>query len=378
MPRLAAQGEWRYVVPPAAPPITALQPLPLAGAPPEDVAVNVELRAATRYGQLRFGDSASIRIAVALARRDDGSFELWLDRDRDRAFDAADRVPGDGPTWQLELEFASAPAAGGARAATATRTVTLCWCEELDCLGVAAIGHLEGEARLGDDRFVAARRFDGDGNGAFDDPEDRLALDLNGDGGFDALTEVYLYRPILLLGETRYAVRRQGVLGVALAELVGAGTLALPEVGSGAAYDVTLISRDGFVVGLRGDDAEVPVGDYRITNLRIRLPDPAGGAPWDFVFSPNGDREPVWHPVAADARVEIDPIGLPEFAVECPASTSAGRSLPVQVRLYTGDGLLINLCSRGRRERGFGGASAAIELRDGNGRSIASASSGFA
>ncbi len=75
-------------------------------------------------------------------------------------------------------------------------------------LGYAAAGYLEGTVALGDKsgdatgakaRRLAARRADGDGNGLMADAQDRLWIDLNGDGRFDPSAEQFLFATILNL-----------------------------------------------------------------------------------------------------------------------------------------------------------------------------------
>ncbi len=61
------------------------------------------------------------------------------------------------------------------------------------------LGYLEGTVTMeGQPRSV--RRMDGDGNGLMTNAQDRLWIDLNRDGRWDAASEQFLYATILNLG----------------------------------------------------------------------------------------------------------------------------------------------------------------------------------
>ena len=225
-------------------------------------------------------------------------------------------------------------------------------------LGYASAGYLEGTVALGGPdagpagkaRRVAARRVDGDGNGQVSDPQDRLWIDLDGDGRFDPAAEQFLFATVLILDGARYVVRSDELgnrLGIE--PLIGTGTLRLAwkggtagnpdaasSAGNGVELHATALGRDGSVYGLSGTEpASVPVGEYRLGTVTIALDDPKGGQRWSFLFSDNGARgEPRWYKVEKDATVAIDPIGtpalrdrLPRRPVEAPAARR-GRQPP--------------------------------------------------
>ena len=233
-----------------------------------------------------------------------------------------------------------------------------------ETLGYATAGYLEGMVTLGrkkatsDDknhqRVVAARRVDGDGNGFFADIQDRLFLDLNGDGKFDSGSEQFLFNTVLNLEGSRYIVRSDE-LGSRLVidPLEGTGTLRLGlKQRKGAAGNkptemrATAIGRDGSVFALTGSEpAMVPVGEYRLSNLTLSLDDSKSGQLWSFVFSDGlWSGPPHWYKVEKDAAVTIDPVGNPSFELKRFDSSKVDRpgdDIVVQPALYTGDGLLI-------------------------------------
>jgi hypothetical protein len=240
--------------------------------------------------------------------------------------------------------------------------------------------------------------MDGDGNGLFTDPQDRLWIDLNQDGRWDPVEEQFLYGTILTIAGQRYAVRsdEQGTR-LALARLEGMGTLQLAvrqkpapnsseqgTLGRVAEISVTLVGRDGSAVGLRGPNAKVtaPIGEYRVSALAVTFDDPAGGARWNFVFSDNqpGDTK-RWQELQKDATLAIDP--LEEFHFSTGPSQTDGKCWPgddltFQPKLFTIDGLLINTCYRGTHDTGRDGTSANIKLASSDGTLLSTAQSGFA
>jgi hypothetical protein len=376
----------RYVVPPPGdahehPPLRVLA---LSPQKPDGLTETVRYRGTRqRYAQIRYGSAASVRVAVVLDEISTTEADLYVDADRNRVIEATDRVQGENGTWRLPLDVAVVE---DGKTAFEPRAVLFRLGRVGRTLSFATRGYLEGRARLGG-RDVAVRRADGDGNGFFADPQDRLWLDLDGDGRWDPVREQFLFAPVLTLGEARYVVRSDP-LGKRLTfqPLEGTGTVRLAVkdptlAGRVEEVSATLAGRDGSVVTLRGRGAEaaLPVGDYRMSVLTLTLKDPAGGAPWQFVFSDGGSppRRP-WHTLAKGATLTLDPVGQVAFlpALADASRCRPGQVLAVQPQLYTGEGLLINTASRGGEA--LDGHHARVVLAAADGAELASASSGFA
>jgi hypothetical protein len=390
----SSPSDWRFVLPAPGDPFehAPFRALVLGREKPEDLIEKAAYRGnpvRRRYAQVRFGSAGSIRVTVVLDEVEPGVADLYVDAERNRRIDDHDRVaawtpavPEGSPAlssdarreriWRLPLDVTmvdkdvtkTVPRAVVFRLGASGRT-----------LGYAAAGYLEGTVTLGGPeagpagkpRRVAARRVDGDGNGQVSDPQDRLWIDLNGDGRFDPAAEQFLFATVLNLDGARYVVRSDELgnrLGIE--PLIGVGTLRLvwkggkagnPDAatsgGNGVELHATALGRDGSVYGLSGTEpASVPVGEYRLGTVTISLDDPKGGQPWSFIFSDNGARgEPRWYRVEKDAAVAIDPIGTPFFEIDLTNKTAVrtrpGEDVNLQPLLYTGDGLLINVAYRG-------------------------------
>jgi hypothetical protein len=348
---------WRYVVPAPGDPHEhpPLRALALSTEKPKDLKETAHYRGrAQHYGQLTYGSAASAPVAVVIDEVSADEADLYVDAARSRTVAAGDRAARTGGAWRVKLDAV----VRGENATSAVRTVVFRLGRSGRTLSFATCGYLEGKVRLGG-RDVAARRQDGDGNGLFTDPQDRLWLDLNGDGRWDPLDEQFLFVPILSLRGDRFALHSD-LLGrrLTLEKVEGTGTVRLsvrpPELAARVEeLTVTLAGRDGSVYTLRGRDSEavLPVGDYRLSVVTCRLADPHSGPAWSFTFSDSNGRRPhCWHTLRRDARLALDPIGKLELLAAVDPEQQRcrpGDSVSVQPGLYTGDGLLICSASRG-------------------------------
>jgi hypothetical protein len=258
-------------------------------------------------------------------------------------------------------------------------------------LSLAAAGYLEGSVEIAG-RTHRARRQDGDGNGLFTDLQDRLWIDLNDDGRWDAVNEQFLYAPILTLGGERYALRSDPLgTRLSMGKVEGTGTIRVKIAAGGwlaprvVELGVSLTSRDGMAVSMTGPAPEVvvPVGDYRVSALSVTLAGAVGGPPFTLTFSDNGGRpKRRWYTVAKNTVITIDPIGKLELLTGLDSSATAkpGKVLEVQPQLFTGDGLLIVTCFRGMRNSPLGQEEtfATITLESPAGARLTSARAGFA
>jgi hypothetical protein len=388
----SAAPAWRFVLPAPGdpfehPPFRALVP---GREKPEDVVERVAYRGTgRRYAQVRFGSPGSVRVTIVLDEVGSGDVDLYVDANRDRKIDGRDRValattgPGRERIWRTPLDVATIE---GEEVRTTPRAVVFRLGTTGRTLGYATAGYLEGSVSL-DGHSRPARRMDGDGNGLLTDAQDRVWIDIDGDGRWDASSEQFLYATIMNLEGNRYVVRSDPLgarLGLEPLSGTGAIRLALPKA-EAAELQATLVGRDGSAFGLSGNEAAtVPVGDYRLGTVTATFDDPHGGPSWSFIFSDNGARgEPRWYGVAKDARVAIDPIGALDMQLSLSdrlKTAAAGEDLMLRPRLYTGDGLLINVAYRGTPVSPSAQESlgATITLSTSDGQILGSAHSGFA
>jgi hypothetical protein len=114
----------------------------------------------------------------------------------------------------------------------------------------------------------------------------------------------------------------------------------------------TLVGHDGSAVTVQGaQETPVSVGEYRLQTITVVLSDPAKGPQWTYQFSDSGGRgNPHWYTVPRDGSITIDPIGKLDFrtGVKNGVLAEPGKDLSFQPELYTGDGLLVVFCVRGR------------------------------
>lgn len=351
------EGAWHYVVPKPGEPFEypPLRALTLSASKPADAEEKVKYRGSRqRYAQLRFGSPTSVRVTIVVDEIGSNDVDLYVDTARKRTIEDRDKVTGKDLTWRLPLEMHHVQ---GTVITPHRRTVIFRFGPVGRSLSFAAAGYLEGTVQIGGRKHLA-RRQDGDANGFWTNPHDRLWIDLNADGRWDPVAEQFLYAPVLKIGPERYAVRSDELGSrLALTRLEGTGTIRLSlgmrkEPIRLQDLDVTFIGRDGSAVSLAGPTTEavVPVGDYRLSAVTVTLADGSGGPPWTFTFSDSGGRPTRrWSSVAKDAVLTIDPIGKLELQLDLDkAAAVAGKEFKCQPQLFTGDGLLIVRCWRGQ------------------------------
>jgi hypothetical protein len=385
-----APATWRYVVPPPGDPFESppLRSIGLASEKPEDLVVKATFRGSRqRYAQLRYGSPSSVRVTIVLDEIGRGEADLYVDANRNRRIESTDRVDGENLTWRLPLDLAIVEG-------ETTRYERRASIFRLGTTGItfshAASGYLDGKVEFAS-HWHAVRRMDGDCNGLFTDLQDYLWIDLNNDGRWDSSSEQFLFASILTIGDARYAVRSDPFgEHLSLEPLEGSGTVRLalaksPGLPGAVEFTATLIGRDGSAVGLSGEPAQatVPIGEYRLGTVTSSFQDAQSGPRWNFVFSDIDRRgEARWYKVEQGGTVAIDPIGNLEFktGTEGMRPPRPGEDLKVQPQLFTGDGLLIVTCYRGMLASSAGDSSsgASITLATTDGRTLATAHSGFA
>lgn len=386
-----APSNWRYEVPSRddalhRPP---LRSLPLAKELPSDWTLDTEFAGTfQRFGAIRFGDADSPRVALVLDQRVGTDVDLYVDLNRDMVIDRRDRIEGPGPVWEIALDASSVDAAGRNRMLPRRLSVELGPTGAV--LGIATLGGLVGQVEV-EGRALRCLRRDGDANGLFSDADDQLWIDLDDDGEFEALGELFLVQPVLQLQGRRYRVRTDRLsTDLKLEWLEGTGSVRLVAcngraLAPGADVQVVLTSREGDIIALRSAElnVEVPTGSYRIATVIARFPDPAGGDSWSFVFSETDPaRDGPWHELALSATLELDPLAGLEFKVGRASDAgelAAGSRLVLRPELTSTDGLRIVTACRGEPQGGLFARTlrAQVRLFDTHSKERAHHSSGF-
>ena len=407
----ASQPGWRYVLPAPGDPFdhAPFRALVLTREKPEELVEKAAYRgdkSRRRYARIRYGSPSSIRVSIVLDETADGKIDLYADADRNLRIDDRDRVSAPaGATdrsariWRLPLDVAVVE---NETVRAFPRAVVFRLGASGQTLGYATAGYVEGTVvvrshevdndKHKQSRVLAARRVDGDGNGFLADTQDRLFLDLDGDGHFDPGVEQFLFSTVLNLEGSRYIVRSDELGNrLAIDPLEGTGTLRLALQGSAPSpsrkvldMHATAIGRDGSVFALSGSEpAVVPAGEYRLGNLTVSLEHAKSGEAWTFVFSDGlWSHDPRWYKVDKDAAVTIDPVGKPRLELvrfDDNASAKPGEDVVVRPALYTGDGLLIivGYCGKPVSPATQEQLAAQVNLLKTDGQTMATAHSGF-
>lgn len=344
------------------------------------------------YAQLRYGSENSRRVAFVVDIQSDDTANLFADLDRDRSINSSDQIPGTGLTWNVEVP---AEIISEDRPSHEPRQLEVRLSSTRDRLSVSTLGCIEGSINLapaGDEQFfLKVQRIDGDANGLFSDSKDRILVDLNNDGQWQLISEQSPFLPILKLKNARYAVHSDRFgREFRLAEVTGTGNLQLVLSGLSNEYRVTafeamVFGDDGAVhsIDSLGKPVSIPVGNYALGSFSITVESQIG-EPWHFVFSRYADvSNDQWRKLEKDSTVVIEMLGNPRFVLERRETKAVepGRSTVILPRLFSEDGLLINLCSRGKQMGSFDDESrhqlCQIELKDSRNNVLCSAKSGF-
>jgi len=318
-----------------------------------------------RFGELRYGNENSDAVLLVLDKVSETDCDLYVDANRNRTIEVKDRVErlaanepikrsGSAPPavceWRLPL---SAQIRQLDAATLHARTVLIRRRPSSEAVSIATIGFMAGTVEL-DGRRVQVRRVDGNANGLFSDPEDRLWIDLNGDGIWDNLTEQFPMMPIIEIAGRSYAVKSDR-LGerLRLEPSNGDGRVRLQPAGLAAGIKVLqitgmIVGEDGIGFTLSGSDRiAVPTGRYSIDFLSLTLED-ANGRTWNYMFSRDpGQAARRTLVVEKNRELAIDPVGRLQlgFDNEYKAiEARPGQTLYYRPLLETAHGLTTNFC----------------------------------
>jgi hypothetical protein len=356
--------------------VVSFRSVDLSGTPSRPLHADDKPPAGSRFGSVAIGPGSRIRLAVVWHA---STNTLWFDADGDGRFSAAERVTlvGSKPFEAI----VSIPFGG-----TAKQSRTVIIRKRGEGLAWAVRGYTIGSVAIAG-KSVAAMLTDGDANGCFDDAgSDRIWLDLDRNGKFDALTEQFPLGKTISVAGAAVLIRPQpNGLGATVHERPKETGTLIANVLSFSKSDLidfraTYVSEFGELIVLRnaGEAAAMPAGKYRLQSLTFRL---AGldGHLWSYVFLSTGiggdvevlqGRETT-HRLLEELKlvIEADPA----------SKAKPGESVTARPDVMA-NGLFLSKCEIGTIFATSGGSDAAalIELSSARGLSLDIASCGFA
>jgi len=340
-----------------------------------------KFEAGSLYGLVPVGPKPETALPIVWCPKATGGPELWLDANGDGKLAGDERHPMSGreldvpATITIQLE----PEPKKVHRTLSFRRSTLG-----DGLRYAVRGYAQGTLDLGGTK-CAALLVDGSANGSFDTVgQDRVWLDLSGDGRFDPLVEQFPLGKPIRRDRDVYVVRSDAAASAVVANLRSAGqgklrlTLA-KKTPSPAKITAELISDLGELVTLDRLDEPSPVhfGEYRLSSLKLEVADSSGQA-WTYNFY-NEKKRTYSLPTGGQTEIRI----LSELAMQVelqPEKTkvSAGQTVSIRPKLLADQSLYLSSCTIGNQAdpRQAEGSAEILLLRP-DGKTITRGVTGF-
>jgi hypothetical protein len=335
------------------------------------------------YGLVPVGPKSETALAIVWCPKAASGPELWLDANADGQLSADERHPVSGRELAI---VATITVHVEPQPQRIQRTLLFRRSILGDGLRYAVRGFAQGSLMLGGDEHRALL-VDGNADGCLDTVgQDRVWIDLDGDGHFDPLTEQYpLGRPVAKAGEI-YVIRSDPLATAVLANRrsTAQGQLRLtlankPDPASKAS--VKLISDLGELVAIDklGEPVAVPIGEYRISWLKLEMTDAAGQL-WTYSFREDRaknvavetgreTRIAMLGTLAMNVTLDVDPAG---------GKARPGDTLVISPKLVADDSLCLSSCTIGKDDlarSAEGGAE--IHLLSADGKVINRGITGF-
>ena len=241
----------------------------------------------------------------------------------------------------------------GPKPQTVRRTLVFRRSASGDALRYAVRGYMQGRLDLGGKKY-AALLVDGNADGCFDTVgQDRVWIDLNENGHFDPLTEQFpLGKPITHGGEV-YVVRSDASASAVVANRRNAGQAKLrltlaKKLAAPAKLSAELVSDLGeLVVVNKLDEAiAVPDGDYRLSSLKVTVPD-SSGQTWTYDFFNESAKN---YAVPANRETAIVLLGRLTMNVSLQLESgkaAPGQTISIQPKLLADGSLYLSSCTVG-------------------------------
>ncbi len=251
-------------------------------------------------GQFWFGKMDKPILLAILESPSRKERTLWVDSNRDQAMQEGEfAIPTkDASTWSIRItsfpdatnsskEVTRPPTFQTLHASTECQLLIQYQNEKFS---IAQSGQLHGNFQL-DDKMIVAAIEDRNCNGLWTDRDDRLYIDLDGDGKWNAFEERFSCQESPIIHGTRYTLGFQDD-ELDLVALEGTGQLQAKIHMQNP--DATIESCQAVLASTAGvhvtvdsleHSIEVPVGEYMVKQVRLRIRDERV---WSMVFEANG------------------------------------------------------------------------------------------
>jgi hypothetical protein len=303
-----------------------------------------------QYGLVLVGANRDTALSIVWNPKAEGGPELWLDANADGKLADDERHAMTGRDLEIPVSFQlqiDPPS-------LAERTLLIRRSSVGDGLRYAVRGYAQGRLKLREKEY-AVLLIDGNADGRFDTiGQDRVWIDLNEDGRFDALTEQYPLGKPILRGKDVFVISSDAKATAVAARLrsEGQGKIRLTlgrKVDPKTKIAAELVSDLGelVIVDKLAEGISVPFGKYRLSSLKLEVPD-AGGQTWTYNF--DIEKNKYFNvPTGQEAAVVL----LEQFAMNVSLGLENGKALPgqtlsIQPKLTADGWLSLNACKIGK------------------------------
>ncbi len=288
--------------------------------------IDVASKEALAIGWFNYGDQRSNSVVVLLTS--DDPRRLFVDLNRDRKFVATETIEADDDpnAWLVPLsaEFVRA----GGEPIHQQQQIRIRFDENSGSLKFATAGTMKGQVEF-QDVPQAAQYVDRDNSGRWFDPDDRLFVDMNGDGKLDPVLERLPCQGMRRIAGVLYAIAGDATglsLGIVEVRDQGKLTPVLSLNSPGAqivSIEATIASDNGIQIPIKelGSPVEVPVGTYHVDKIRLNVRDESGGY-WFAFECENPKAQPTV--VEANSSADIDLLG--KLRINANAATISSNS----------------------------------------------------
>jgi hypothetical protein len=352
-------------------PVQQYRAIEFRDAPVRPLGTDRKFAAGTVYGLAPVGPDFETALNVVWAPKAPGGPELWLDANGDGKLSDDERHVMQGRKLEIPVTITIRR---GPKPQKVDRTLLFCRSAVGDGLRYTVRGFMQGQLNLGGTKYTTLL-IDGNANGCFDTVgQDRVWIDLNKDGRFDALVEQFPLGKPITLGRDVYLVRSDAAASSVVASLrtAGQGKLRLRlarKPPSTAKVAAELVSDLGELVMIDKLDEAIPVpfGDYRLALLKLEAADSAGQT-WTYTFDV-GSAKSYSVPTGRETTVTLlEQVALNVSLRLDGSKATPGQTIAIQPELTADGSLRLTRCTTGKDadcQQAEGGAEILLLAPDG-------------